>query len=447
MSIFGWHYRLEGKAIGLTLAIIGVASIGGIVEIAPLFTIHQTVESAPDMRVYTPLELAGRNIYIREGCYACHSQMIRTLRDEVERYGPYSLAVESKYDHPMLWGSKRTGPDLARIGGKYSDEWHVAHLNNPRDVVPVSVMPAYSWLLQSELRTDDLTAHLRAQRAVGVPYTDDMIASAAVERLKRRSGVTSYSMARTGDGRLAIPGAIARDDTGRPVAVAPAPATPDAQQWRARAQARAPAKSTRRRSTAAPICSTSTGYNDASRAASSMDELMSRAASCAGQREWDPAVPVGASALASAAARILALALPVVSPRLFRDPATARNAEGATRAPRTRSESSTPCIGRPQNTPRHTRIIASMAPKDARTMTAMTTTERASPDDAAAKMTPTLPHMPENGGKPTMENAIAANTHAASWSRRARPDRREARIGWASRSARQAAPSSIAVSR
>ncbi len=181
MSIFGWHYRLEGKAIGLTLAIIGVASIGGIVEIAPLFTIHQTVESAPDMRVYTPLELAGRNIYIREGCYACHSQMIRTLRDEVERYGPYSLAVESKYDHPMLWGSKRTGPDLARIGGKYSDEWHVAHLNNPRDVVPVSVMPAYSWLLQSELRTDDLTAHLRAQRAVGVPYTDDMIASAAVD--------------------------------------------------------------------------------------------------------------------------------------------------------------------------------------------------------------------------------------------------------------------------
>ena len=129
--MFGFHYRLERKAIGLVLAIIGVASIGGIVEIAPLFTIRQTVEDAPDMRVYTPLELAGRNIYIREGCYACHSQMIRTLRDEVERYGPYSLAVESKYDHPMLWGSKRTGPDLARIGGKYSDEWHVAHLINP----------------------------------------------------------------------------------------------------------------------------------------------------------------------------------------------------------------------------------------------------------------------------------------------------------------------------
>ena len=123
--MFNLHYRLERKTIGLVLGIIVVAAIGGAVEIIPLFTIHQTVEEAPDMRVYTPLELAGRNIYIREGCYACHSQMIRTLRDEVERYGPYSLAVESKYDHPMLWGSKRTGPDLARIGNKYSDEWHV----------------------------------------------------------------------------------------------------------------------------------------------------------------------------------------------------------------------------------------------------------------------------------------------------------------------------------
>jgi cytochrome c oxidase cbb3-type subunit 2 len=179
--MFGYHYRLERKAIGLVLAIIGVASIGGIVEIAPLFTIHQTVEEAPDMRVYTPLELAGRNIYIREGCYACHSQMIRTLRDEVERYGPYSLAVESKYDHPMLWGSKRTGPDLARLGEKYSDEWHVVHLKNPRDVVPESVMPAYAWLARNELKTSDLGAHLKAQRAVGVPYTDAMIANAAAD--------------------------------------------------------------------------------------------------------------------------------------------------------------------------------------------------------------------------------------------------------------------------
>jgi len=179
--MFGFHYRLERKAVGLVLAIIVVASIGGLVEIAPLFTIHQTVEDAPDMRVYTPLELTGRNIYIREGCYACHSQMIRTLRDEVERYGHYSLAVESKYDHPMLWGSKRTGPDLARIGDKYSDEWHVAHLNNPRAVVPESIMPAYAWLSRTAVRTADLGAHLAALRAVGVPYTDEMIANAPAD--------------------------------------------------------------------------------------------------------------------------------------------------------------------------------------------------------------------------------------------------------------------------
>jgi cytochrome c oxidase cbb3-type subunit 2 len=185
--MFGYHYRLERKAVGLVLAIIAVASIGGMVEIAPLFTIHQTVEAAPDMRVYTPLELAGRNIYIREGCYACHSQMIRTLRDEVERYGHYSLAVESKYDHPMLWGSKRTGPDLARIGAKYSDEWHVAHLNNPRDVVPESVMPAYAWLLRNDLKAGDLGAHLKAQRAVGVPYSDDMVVNAAADAYAQAS--------------------------------------------------------------------------------------------------------------------------------------------------------------------------------------------------------------------------------------------------------------------
>jgi cytochrome c oxidase cbb3-type subunit 2 len=181
MSVFGFHYRLERKSIGLALAIIVVASIGGLVEIAPLFTIHQTVEEAPDMRVYTPLELAGRNIYVREGCYACHSQMIRTLRDEVERYGHYSLAVESKYDHPHLWGSKRTGPDLARLGEKYSDDWHVAHLINPRDVVKESVMPAYAWLMRNDLPVADLGGHLKAMRAVGVPYTDEMIANAPAD--------------------------------------------------------------------------------------------------------------------------------------------------------------------------------------------------------------------------------------------------------------------------
>jgi cytochrome c oxidase cbb3-type subunit 2 len=174
-----FHRKLERSAIGFVLAIIAAASVGGIVEIAPLFTIDETVEDAPDMRVYTPLELAGRNIYVREGCYACHSQMIRTLRDEVERYGPYSLAVESQYDRPMLWGSKRTGPDLARIGGKYSNVWHVAHLINPRDMVPESNMPAYAFLARTALRTDDLAGHLAAQQTLGVPYTDEMVASAA----------------------------------------------------------------------------------------------------------------------------------------------------------------------------------------------------------------------------------------------------------------------------
>lgn len=179
--MFRQHYKLERRSIGFAIAIIVVASIGGLVEIAPLFTIDETVEEAPDMRVYTPLELAGRNIYIREGCYACHSQMIRTLRDEVERYGPYSLAVESQYDHPMLWGSKRTGPDLARVGGKYSDDWHVDHLINPRDVVPVSVMPAYPWLARNELRIEDLGLHLAALRRIGVPYTDAMIENAPAD--------------------------------------------------------------------------------------------------------------------------------------------------------------------------------------------------------------------------------------------------------------------------
>lgn len=191
--MFGLHYRLERKALGLVLAVIVASSIGGLMEIAPLFTIDETVEAAPDMRVYTPLEIAGRNIYIREGCYACHSQMIRTLRDEVERYGPYSLAVESKYDHPMLWGSKRTGPDIARLGGKYSDAWHVAHLNNPRDVLPVSIMPSYGWLLRTPLKTEDLGGHLKALRAVGVPYTDEMIAHAGPDAYGQAAPETPFA--------------------------------------------------------------------------------------------------------------------------------------------------------------------------------------------------------------------------------------------------------------
>ncbi|WP_417317180.1 cytochrome-c oxidase, cbb3-type subunit II [Emcibacter sp.] len=177
--MFQTHYKLEKHRIGFALAIILVASIGGLFEIAPLFTISETVEEAPDMRVYTPLELAGRNIYMREGCYACHSQMIRTLQDDVDRYGHYSLAVESKYDHPMLWGSKRTGPDLARVGEKYSDKWHVQHLVNPRDVVPQSIMPAYRWLLETPLKTATLAKQLRALQRLGVPYTEAMIENAA----------------------------------------------------------------------------------------------------------------------------------------------------------------------------------------------------------------------------------------------------------------------------
>ncbi len=175
------HYRAERHSMALTVGIILAAGVGGFVEIVPLFTIDETVETDPDMRLYTPLEQAGRDIYIREGCYLCHSQMIRTLRDEVERYGPYSLAVESKYDHPMLWGSKRTGPDLARLGDKYSDDWQVRHLENPRALVPESIMPQYAFLARTDLETAGLPARLTALRDVGVPYSDAQIASAATD--------------------------------------------------------------------------------------------------------------------------------------------------------------------------------------------------------------------------------------------------------------------------
>ncbi len=172
------HKTVERHSLAFVVMIMVVASVGGIFEIAPLFTIDETIEDVEGMRPYTPLELAGRNIYIREGCYGCHSQMIRTLRDEVERYGHYSLAAESQYDHPMLWGSKRTGPDLARVGGKYSDAWQVAHLKAPRSLVPPSKMPGYPFLAETRLDMDDLGLHLEALRAVGVPYTDDQIAFA-----------------------------------------------------------------------------------------------------------------------------------------------------------------------------------------------------------------------------------------------------------------------------
>ena len=173
-----FHRKLERNAVGFVLAIIAAASVGGIIEIAPLFTIDETVEAAPDMRLYTPLELAGRNIYVREGCYACHSQMIRTLRFETERYGHYSLAGESVYDRPFQWGSKRTGPDLARVGGRYSDDWQRAHLYNPRNVVPESIMPAYPFLVERKLDGKDTAKKMEVLRTLGVPYTDEDIAGA-----------------------------------------------------------------------------------------------------------------------------------------------------------------------------------------------------------------------------------------------------------------------------
>jgi cytochrome c oxidase cbb3-type subunit 2 len=172
------HGKLERNSILLLVCSILAIAVGGIVEIIPLFRMETTIEKVSGMRPYTPLELAGQQIYIRENCSSCHSQQIRPLRDEVERYGHYSLAAESMYDHPFLWGSKRTGPDLARVGGKYSDEWHTAHMVNPRDVVPESIMPAYGFMMRKGVDMDSIGKLMKAQRMVGVPYTDAMIAEA-----------------------------------------------------------------------------------------------------------------------------------------------------------------------------------------------------------------------------------------------------------------------------
>ena len=175
------HGRLEQKVLALVVGILVTISIGGLVEIVPLFTIESTIERVQGVRPYTPLELMGRNVYVREGCYTCHSQMIRPFRDEVERYGPYSLAAESMYDHPFQWGSKRTGPDLARVGGKYSNEWQVAHLVDPQSVVPESVMPRFGFLRETDLDRRDIADHLRTNRIVGVPYTDEQIGRASAD--------------------------------------------------------------------------------------------------------------------------------------------------------------------------------------------------------------------------------------------------------------------------
>ncbi|MEY9780949.1 cytochrome-c oxidase, cbb3-type subunit II [Sinorhizobium fredii] len=181
MSILDKHSLLERNATLLLVGSLLVVSIGGIVEIAPLFYLENTIEKVEGMRPYSPLELAGRDIYVREGCYVCHSQMIRPFRDEVERYGHYSLAAESMYDHPFQWGSKRTGPDLARVGERYSNEWHVQHMIEPRSVVPESVMPSYAFLKETPLEVKNVAAGIEANRAVGVPYTDEMIDNALAD--------------------------------------------------------------------------------------------------------------------------------------------------------------------------------------------------------------------------------------------------------------------------
>jgi len=175
MSILDKHKILEKNASLLLVCSLLVVTVGGIVEIAPLFYLENTIEEVDGVRPYSPLELAGRDVYLREGCYVCHSQMIRPMRDEVERYGHYSLAAESMYDHPFQWGSKRTGPDLARVGGRYSDEWHIDHLRDPQSVVPESVMPKYSFLERKMIDGKYIEDVMKTHKIVGVPYTDEML--------------------------------------------------------------------------------------------------------------------------------------------------------------------------------------------------------------------------------------------------------------------------------
>lgn len=205
------HGKIERNATLLLVCSFLVVSVGGIVEIAPLFYLENTIEEVEGMRPYSPLELTGREIYVREGCYVCHSQMIRPMRDEVERYGHYSLAAESMYDHPFQWGSKRTGPDLARVGGRYSDDWHVAHLMDPQSVVPESVMPKYSFLLDVPAKPTYVADLLSAHRMVGVPYDDAMIENAQADFRAQADPDSDY------DGLLErYPGAQVRNFDSRP---------------------------------------------------------------------------------------------------------------------------------------------------------------------------------------------------------------------------------------
>ena len=205
------HKKLERNVTLLGVATLLTVVIGGIVEIAPLFWIDNTIEKVKGMRPYTPLEQAGRDIYVREGCYVCHSQMIRPFRDEVERYGHYSLAAESMYDHPFQWVSKRTGPDLARVGGRYSDEWHVQHLKDPRSVVPQSVMPPYAFLADNDLNMGDMSARLTALNRVGVPYSKEDIEKANADLLAQADPDADH-----GDLMKRYPKAQARDFDGNP---------------------------------------------------------------------------------------------------------------------------------------------------------------------------------------------------------------------------------------
>lgn len=214
MASFIRHEFIERNAFLLFLFTALTVSVGGIVEVAPLFTIESTIEHVQGVRPYSPLELAGRDIYVREGCYLCHSQQIRALRDEAERYGHYSLAAESMYDHPFQWGSERQGPDLARVGGKYSNDWHVAHLIDPRDVVPESIMPTYAFLANRPLKIEDIAEHLRTNRIVGVPYSDEMIAQAKADLFAQvdPNADTAGLVAR-------YPGAVMMDRPGGPAGV------------------------------------------------------------------------------------------------------------------------------------------------------------------------------------------------------------------------------------
>ena len=220
MSLWQKHAILEKNSIILVIGILIVVAIGGLVEIVPLFYLKNTIEKVDGMRPYTPLELAGRDIYVREGCYLCHSQMIRPLRDEVERYGHYSLAAESMYDRPFQWGSKRTGPDLARVGAKYSDDWHRDHLRDPRSVVPGSVMPDYGFLAKTDLDYKHIAADMKVQALLGTPYTPEMIEDAAKD-VQVQASTDNPDAA---DLTKRYPKAIARDFDGNPARVTEADA-------------------------------------------------------------------------------------------------------------------------------------------------------------------------------------------------------------------------------